>query len=98
MGIWGKATNYEISARVPFMIYAPWMKSKGKKTNALVELMDIYPTLVDLAGLKRPSEIQGKSLVPLMNAPELEWNEPVLTQYQPGPTRVGGTAIEPRNA
>ncbi|MCM8525923.1 MAG: sulfatase [Lentisphaeraceae bacterium] len=81
MGVWGKATNYEIAARVPFMIYAPGMKSKGKKTKALVELMDIYPTLVDLAGLKMPEHLQGKSLVPLMNDSDLEWNEPVLTQY-----------------
>jgi iduronate 2-sulfatase len=81
MGVWGKATNYEIAARVPFMIYAPWMKSKGQKTKALVELMDIYPTLVELAGLKRPAAIQGKSLVPLMNDATQTWNEPVLTQY-----------------
>ncbi|MCM8539036.1 MAG: sulfatase [Lentisphaeraceae bacterium] len=81
MGVWGKATNYEIAARVPFIIHAPWMKSKGKKTKALVELMDIYPTLVDLAKLERPKHLQGKSLVPLMENSELEWNEPVLTQY-----------------
>ncbi|MCM8530327.1 MAG: sulfatase [Lentisphaeraceae bacterium] len=81
MGVWGKATNYEIAARVPFMIYAPWMKSKGQKTKALVELMDIYPTLVDLAGLERPKNIQGKSLTPLMDNSSLKWDEPVLTQY-----------------
>lgn len=81
MGVWGKATNYEISARVPFMIYTPGMKSSGKKTKALVELMDIYPTLSELAGLKLPTHLQGKSLVPLMANSNLEWNEPVLTQY-----------------
>ena len=81
MGVWGKATNYEISARVPFMIYAPGMKSSGKKTKALVELMDIYPTLAELAGLEQPKQLQGKSLVPLMANSEIEWNEPVLTQY-----------------
>ena len=81
MGVWGKATNYEIAARVPFMIYAPGMKSSGKKTKGLVELMDIYPTLCDLAGLDIPKQTQGKSLVPLMNNSELEWNTPVLTQY-----------------
>lgn len=92
MGVWGKATTYEIAARVPFMIYAPWMKSKGKKTKALVELMDIYPTLVDLAGLERPKEIQGKSLVPLMDQADLEWNEPVLTQY-PNPAQREWAAL-----
>ena len=81
MGVWGKATNYEIAARVPFIIHAPGMKSAGKKTMALVELMDIYPTLAELAGLEKPKQLQGKSLVPLTQNSELEWNEPVLTQY-----------------
>ena len=81
MGVWGKATNYEISARVPFMIYAPGKKSSGKKTKALVELMDIYPTLAELADLEIPKHTQGKSLAPLLENHELKWNEPVLTQY-----------------
>ena len=81
MGVWGKATNYEIAARVPFIIHAPGMKSKGQKTTGLVELMDIFPTLVDLAGLKRPAQLQGKSLTPLLENATLEWKEPVLTQY-----------------
>ncbi len=43
MGIWGKATNYEIATRVPLIIWTPDMKVRGKPTNGLVELVDMYP-------------------------------------------------------
>jgi len=49
MGVWGKATNYEIATRVPLMIWTPDMKARGHKTDALVELVDIFPTLCELA-------------------------------------------------
>ena len=81
IGIWGKATNYEVAARVPLIIHAPQMTHKGVKSSALVELLDIYPTLVELADLPKAPKIQGKSLVPLLKNPSLEWLEPVLTQY-----------------
>lgn len=72
MGYWGKATNYEIATRVPFIIVAPGITdtSKGKKSNALVELIDIYPTLCELAGLKKPNTLEGNSIVPLLKKPE----------------------------
>lgn len=71
MGYWGKATNYEIATRVPFIIVAPGVsdKVKGQKSDALVELIDIYPTLCDLAGLKKPNTLEGKSIVPLLKNP-----------------------------
>jgi arylsulfatase A-like enzyme len=43
--------------------------------------MDIYPTLAELAGLDRPGHIEGRSLVPLLEDPSLEWNYPALTTY-----------------
>lgn len=71
MGYWGKATNYEIATRVPFIIVAPGVtdKVKGEKSNAIVELVDVYPTLCDLAGLKKPVELEGHSIVPLLKNP-----------------------------
>ena len=53
MGIWGKATNYEIATRVPMMIWSPTMakQSQGQRTKALVELVDMYPTLCDMVGI-----------------------------------------------
>lgn len=81
MGIWGKATNYEIATRVPLILATPDMKAKGESTNALVELVDIYPTLCELADLPRPDHIVGKSFAPLLEDPDQEWKEFALSQF-----------------
>ena len=83
MGIWGKATNYEIATRVPMMIWTPEMpkSSRGKTTDALVELIDIYPTLCDLAGIDQPSHLEGHSFVPLLSDPERKWKTAAFSQY-----------------
>jgi arylsulfatase A-like enzyme len=46
-----------------------------------VSLQDIYPTLVELVGLERPAHVQGRSLVPLLTEPSVEWNHPTLSTY-----------------
>ncbi len=83
MGYWGKATNYEIATRVPFIVVAPGVsdKVKGSKSDALVELVDIYPTLCDLAGLTRPSTLEGHSLVPLLKKPDLKWQTAAFSLF-----------------
>lgn len=83
MGVWGKATNYEIATRVPMMIWTPDMPkgSRGKKTDALVELIDMYPTLSELAGLEPPAHLEGQSFVPLLTDPKREWKKAAFSQY-----------------
>ena len=83
MGIWGKATNYEISTRVPMMIWTPDMPevNRGKKTNALVELIDIYPTLCELAGIEAPDHLEGHSFKPLLEKPDQKWKTAVFSQF-----------------
>lgn len=81
MGVWGKATNYEIATRVPMMISTPDMKARGQKTDALVELVDIYPTLCDLAGVSIPDHLEGKSFKPLLNDPNQKWKDAAFSQY-----------------
>jgi len=81
MGIWGKASNYEIATRVPLLVSAPEMKARGKSTQALVELVDIYPTLCELAGLAAPAHIAGRSFAPLLDDPQLEWKDFALSQF-----------------
>lgn len=65
-GAWSKHTNYEIDTRVPLIIRVPGMKNQGSHQQALVELLDVYPTLADLAGLPVPSGVQGQSMAPLI--------------------------------
>ena len=81
MGIWGKATNYEIATRVPLIVWTPEMKARGESTSALVELIDLYPTLCELADLPRPGHLSGKSLVPLLDEPKRQWSKHAISQF-----------------
>jgi iduronate 2-sulfatase len=83
-GLWQKQTCFEEAARVPFIIAAPQTKARNAASKATVELLDMYPTLADLAGLKAPSGIQGASLRPLLDDPATKWNRPAFTQTQRG--------------
>lgn len=79
-----KFTLWESSTRVPFIINAPGVTQGGSKTSQPVSLIDIYPTLVDLAGFEIPSHTDGNSLVPLMNNPNAK-SDPVITSYRISP-------------
>ena len=81
MGVWGKATNYEIATRVPMMIWTPHMKKRGANSDALVELVDIFPTLCELAEVPVPEHLEGHSFVPLLNDPHQSWKSAAFSQY-----------------
>ena len=81
MGVWGKATNYEIATRVPLIVSTSSMKAKGQISKGLVELLDIYPTLCDLAGLAKPGHIEGRSFAPLLDAPDHVGKQVAISQF-----------------
>jgi len=83
-GAWCKHTNYELDTRTVLMFSVPGMQEEGVSSNALVELIDVYPTLVDLAGLKDPDHLQGRSLVPLIKDPTANGSSIVTSQYPRG--------------
>ena len=74
--MWEKRTLWELSTRVPLLIRVPWIKpsSSGRHTRALAELIDIFPTLTDLAGIPLPADdelpIDGVSLRPVLEEPQ----------------------------
>ncbi len=68
----GKGYQWEAGIRVPFFIKAPQLKGLGKKIDTAVSGMDLFPTLLELAGIKSTLDIDGKSLVPLLK------NEPFM--------------------
>ena len=72
-GTWTKRTAWELATRVPLVIRAPGRSAAGGATDALVELLDVYPTLVDLCGLPQPAGLEGRSLVPLLEEPDADW-------------------------
>ena len=79
-GIWQKRTLFEQSARSPLIIRAPGMKGNGTASTRIVEFVDIYPTLTDLAGLNNPKGLEGRSIKPLLQDPLAEWNGTAITQ------------------
>jgi arylsulfatase A-like enzyme len=78
---WHKSTLWEESTHVPLIIVVPGVTTPDSRTAHAVSLMDIYPTLAELAGLETPSHVEGRSLVPLLEDPSREWDFPVLTTY-----------------
>lgn len=80
-GIWGKATNYEIATRVPLIISAPGQTARNVASNALVELVDMYPTLSELASLPLPKHLDGLSFAPLLDKPDLPWKKAAFSQF-----------------
>ena len=79
-GLWQKRSLFEESARVPLIIATPESLSAGRRCERLVELVDLYPTLVDLCDLPDPGHLEGRSLAPLLENPEADFREDAITQ------------------
>ena len=78
-GLWTKANNYELSTRVPLIVAAPG-QSVGN-SDAFVELVDLFPTVCELAGLEVPTGLEGHSFLPLFNDPKQRWKTAAFSQY-----------------
>ena len=83
-GMWCKHTNFELDTHVPLIVRSPGAKGNGQSCPALVEYVDIYPSLCELAGLPLPKHLEGKSFAPLLNDPTQPWKPAALSQYPRG--------------
>ncbi len=80
-GGWCKQTNYEIDTRAPLIIRLPGAKANGQQSRALVEFVDIYPTLCELAGLPIPEVLEGRSLVTLLTGAKGKVKDAAFSQF-----------------
>ncbi len=78
---WCKHSNMENDTNAPLILSAPGAKAAGQSTSALVEFVDVYPTLCDLAGLPLPSHLEGSSLKPLLDDSARAWKTAAFSQY-----------------
>ena len=90
--MWGKFTNLEDCTNVPLILRVPGVTDSGSRTQALVELVDIFPSLADLAGIQVPQMcprgkhnlltcVEGSSFTPLLKDPKQSWKKAAFSQY-----------------
>lgn len=91
-GSWGhKHANYEMAVRTPLLVSAPGMAAHGRATPALVEFVDVYATLAELAGLPAPARHEGHSFAPLLAEPQRPWKRAAFSEMQRAVAGLGRT-------
>lgn len=85
--LWCKHCNFEKVLHTPLILSVP-QKTNNVSTNALVEYVDVYPSLCELAGIEKPFHLQGKSFVPLIEDPNQQWKQEVYCRWIRGETVV----------
>ena len=79
---WGKHNLMHLSTRSPLIVSVPGFKP-GQTCDRLVEFVDLYPTLMDLSGLKSLNQgLEGTSVTPLLENPRLAWKKAVFSQFK----------------
>lgn len=80
-GLIDKRHMYEESMRVPLLVWCPEMINPGTKVQQMVQNIDIGPTILELAGIRKPEQMQGESFVPLLQGKEIPWRDKVFYEY-----------------
>ena len=88
-----RAPTVEIDAHAPLIVSTPQTMGAKLRTQALVEFVDIYPTLADLAGLELPEHLEGVSMAPLLADPQRSWKPAAFNQYPRLGDKVMGYAL-----
>ena len=97
--LWAKTSNFELDARVPMILVPPTTGSHaaadgvGRSSDSLVELLDLFPTLVDGCDLPSPPGLEGTSMLPILHDPSVEIKDAVLTQH-PRPAYYAEDAMQ----
>ncbi|MEM6916993.1 MAG: sulfatase, partial [Verrucomicrobiota bacterium] len=81
---WRKFALWEETTRTPLIWVVPGVTEAGAKSSRPVDLMSVYPTLCELAGIQVPGHVEGTSIVPLLKNPQAEWGLPAITTHGRG--------------
>lgn len=93
-GRWSKAGSlFEMGTRVPLILAAPRRRGNGRPSPRIVELLDLYPSLIELCGLPPQHELEGASLVPLLNRSSARWDKPAHSVWSEDGRTLHGVAV-----
>ncbi|MCU1322738.1 MAG: sulfatase [Acidobacteriaceae bacterium] len=93
-GKWSKAGSlFEQGTRVPLIIHMPGAKGNGRSCTRIVQSLDLYRTMAELAGLEAGAEIEGSSLVPLLQDPRATWERPAYSVWSEDGKTIHGTMV-----
>jgi arylsulfatase A-like enzyme len=93
-GKWSKAGSlWEQGTRVPLVIYDPRRAGNGHPSSRVVELLDLYPTLVDLVGLPMPAGLEGHNLKTLLDKPDATWEHPAYSVWNERGRGITGVVV-----
>lgn len=80
-GLIDKRHMYEESMRVPLLVWCPEIISPNTKVASMIQNIDVAPTILQLAGIKKPDQMQGESFAPLLEGKEVPWRNQVFYEY-----------------
>jgi N-acetylglucosamine-6-sulfatase len=80
-GLIDKRHFYEESVKVPFLIRCPEMIEEGQIIESMIQNIDVAPTIMELAGIEKPEQMQGMSIVPLLTGEDVEWRDKIFYEY-----------------
>ena len=81
-GMGGKALLYDLTSKFPCFIYDPRLprSKRGRTVKEIVSSLDITSTILDYAGISQPAEMEGRSLVPLVEDEEVQWRDMIFLE------------------
>jgi len=93
-GKWSKAGSlFENGTRVPLIIHMPGAAGNGHASTRIVQSLNVYRTVAELANLELPPGVEGESMVPLLHNPRTAWNHPAFSIWSEDGATVHGTAV-----
>jgi arylsulfatase A-like enzyme len=86
-GLWAKHSTFNVANQIPIIVRAPGIQ-QGRVAQGLVESVDIYPSIVELAGMPLPGHLQGDSFKPMLEDPDIAVKDAVFPRWKTGDSIV----------